>query len=151
MLIINANKNYCKGFSLAEAMLSALITSIGFVGVVALISASEKFTSRSITKQKMLLVTDQILEVMEADLANLDNYEMDLTQCSTAPSPSSELWEIKQFEWCAVLEEAIGDAGTENTRSITVTDQGADSRVVEIYLEGYDGEVFTVIKRSFDI
>ena len=148
MLIINFSKKHCKGFTLPEAMLSALLTCIGFIGVVALISASERFTLRSIAKQKMLLISDQILEVMEADITNLDNYNMDLTQCL---APSANLWDIKQFEWCTRLEQEIGAAGNNITRSITITNQGADSRSVEIYLEGFNGDVFTVIVRSFDI
>lgn len=139
----------CKGFSLIEAMVSSAIIALGFVGVFSLVAASEGFTSRAIARQKVQLIADQMLEIIGTDLTNIDSYTMNLATC-TAPT-STDQWDVRGYEWCIRLQNEIGDAGTTNTRTITVTTLTGDRRVVSIFLEGYNQTVLVVMKRIFDV
>jgi prepilin-type N-terminal cleavage/methylation domain-containing protein len=138
-----------KGFTLIEAMISSAIVAMGFVGVFTLVAASEQFTQRAIARQKVQLIADQMLEIIETDLDNIDSYSMDLSTC-TAPV-TSEQWDIRGFEWCTRLQNEIGAAGAANTRTITITNLTGDRRLVSIFLEGYNQTVLVVMKRIFDV
>jgi len=139
----------CKGFSLIEAMVSSGIIAMGFVGVFALVSASEGFTARAIARQKVQLVADQMMEIISTDLANIDSYAMDLSTC--AVPATADQWVVRGYEWCIRLQDEIGAAGTNNTRTITVTTLTGDRRVVSIFLEGHNQTVLVVMKRIFDV
>lgn len=141
--------NLSKGFTLIEAMISAGVVAMGFVGVFTLIASSEQFTKRAVARQKVQLIADQMIEIIETDLANINSYAMDLSTC-TAPTTSNQ-WDVRGYEWCIRLQNEIGPAGATNTRTITVNTITGDRRIVSIFLEGYNQSVLVVMKRIFDV
>ena len=144
-----------KGFSLIEAMISAAIMALGFVGVFTLIAASEQFTSRSIAKQKMQMIANQIVEVIESDLANIDSYTMNLNLAVCTPPATADRWVVRGFEWCTRLKNEI-DPALANVRTISittivdlVTGLPTDRRLVTIFLEGRNKSALVVMLRIF--
>ena len=149
MKYLRVNKKGSKGFSLIEAMVATAIVSIGFVGVFSLVATSEQFTMRAIAKKKMQMVADQIMDIVETDLDNIDSYAMSLTTC-TAPATADQ-WVVRGYEWCIRLQDETGDAGTANTRAITITDLGDGRKVVQIVLEGFNQKVQIIVRKAFDV
>lgn len=139
-----------KGFSLIEAMISAGIMALGFVGVFTLVAASEQFTARAIARQKMQMIANQIIEVIDSDLANIDSYTMNLnpTVCPTA-NPADKI-DVRHSEWCTRLKNEI-DPAVANTRTITVTTLAGDRKLVSIFLEGRNKSALVVMRRIFDV
>ncbi len=137
-----------KGFSLIEAMISAGIVAVGFAGVLTLVATSDKFMSRSIGKQKAQMIANQMMDIIEADNANIDSYTMDLTTC-TDPGAALDTYLIRGYEWCVRLEDELGVAGVDNNRSISVTDSGTQ-KLVTILIEGQSQRVQVFMKRLFD-
>lgn len=135
------------GFSLIEAMVTTAIMSIGFAGVFTIIATSEQFTARSIAKQKVQMIADQILDIIETDQANIDSYAMDLTTC-VVPT-TADTFEVRGYEWCIRLQNEIGAASASEIRSITVTDSGA-RKIVYVKIEGKQSRVQVVNARFFD-
>ncbi|PIR39385.1 MAG: hypothetical protein COV35_02390 [Alphaproteobacteria bacterium CG11_big_fil_rev_8_21_14_0_20_39_49] len=141
--------NKCKGFTLIEAMISAGIVAMGFVGVFTLIASSEQFTKRAVARQKVQLIADQMIEIIETDLANINSYAMDLSTCT--PPTTADQWDVRGYEWCIRLQNEIGAAGATDTRTITVDTIAGDRRIVSIFLEGYNQTILIVMKRIFDV
>lgn len=138
-----------KGFSLIEAIVSTAVVGIGFVGVYTIVATSEQLMMRSIAKEKTQMIADQILDIIETDLANIDSYEMDLETC-VDPGSSTDQYDIRGYEWCMRITNEVGAPTDNDDRSITVTTLGDGRRVVHILLESYDERVQIVMKRVFD-
>lgn len=136
-----------KGFGLMEALIATAIVGIGFVGVYSLIALSEQFTKWAIGRQKLQMTANQILEVIEGDIANIDSYNLDLTTC-TDPSPATDTYLVRSFEWCTRIQDELGAAGTTDVRSITVTVSGSN-RVVLVVLEAYGARAQIVMERTY--
>lgn len=136
------------GFSLIEAMVTTAIMSIGFAGIFTIIAASEQFMSRSIAKQKVQMIADQILDIIETDQTNIDSYAMGLSTC-TDPGTSTNQFDIRGYEWCIRLQNEIGTATATETRSISVTTSGT-RKIIYILIEGKQGKVQIVSARFFD-
>ncbi|MCE3232248.1 MAG: hypothetical protein K0R98_505 [Rickettsiaceae bacterium] len=139
-----------KGFTLIEAMVSTAIMGVGFVGVYTLIATSETLMQRSIGREKMQMIADQILDIIETDLTNIASYQMTLATC-TDPGASTSQPLIRGYEWCMRLNNEIGAAITGETRSITVTTLADGRRVVHIVLDGYNQKIQVVMDRAFNI
>lgn len=144
-----------KGFSLIEAMISAGIMALGFVGVFTLVAASEQFTARAIARQKMQMIANQIIEIIDSDLANIDSYTMNLGACVTPAT--TDRWLVRGYEWCTRLTNEIDPAGA-NIRTITVTTivdlvtgLPTDRKLVSIFLEGRNKSALVVMRRIFDV
>ncbi len=129
-------------------MISAGIMALGFVGVFTLVAASEQFTTRSIARQKMQMIANQVVEVIESDLANIDSYTMNLGAC-VAPG-TTDKWIVRGFEWCTRLQNEIDPTGA-NIRRITVTTLADGRKLVSIFLEGRNKSALVVMRRIFDV
>lgn len=130
-------------------MISAGIMALGFVGVFTLVAASEQFTARAIARQKMQMIANQMIEVIESDLTNIDSYTMNLAPCNAPATPSTR--DVRGFEWCTRLQDEIDPAGLVNIRTITVTTLAGDRKLVSIFLEGYNKSALVVLRRIFDV
>ena len=56
-------KNSKNAFTLIEALVSVVITAIGFAGVIALVSTSNEVMNKSIDKEKLKFQNTEIMEV----------------------------------------------------------------------------------------
>ena len=143
------NKHKSGGFTLIEAIVSTAIVGVGFVGVYTIVGTSEQMMMRSIAKQKAQMIADQILDVVETDLANIDSYAMTLGTC-TDPGSSTNQYDIRGFEWCTRITDEIGAPTVNDDRTIAITTLADGRKVVHILLEGYNERVQIVMKRVFD-
>ena len=152
--ILLRGKEYCKGFTLIEALVSSAVFGIGFVGVYTIVAVSEQIMVKSAQKQKVQMIADQMLDIMATDTANIDSYGMDLSAC-TVPVTTDQ-WDVRGYEWCIRLNSEIGPVTANDDRSITigsitdVTDPRLGLRTVTILLEGNNEKVQIVMKRTFD-
>ena len=137
-----------KGFGLIEAMIATAIVGIGFVGVYSMIVLSEQFTKWAIGRQKLQMTANQMLEIIEGDISNIDDYAMTLTTC-TDPAPATDTHLVRGFEWCTRMQDELGAAGTTNVRSITITTVGTKKTIL-IVLEAYNGQSQIVMERSHE-
>jgi hypothetical protein len=103
-----------------------------------------------VARQKMQMISSQILEVIESDVENLDSYDMGLGICIEPAVGETDKFDLRQYEWCARLNGEIGTIGSGETREIDITTLADDRRVVHITLEGISGEVQVVMKRTYD-
>lgn len=138
-----------KGFSLIEAIVSTAVVGVGFVGVYTIVATSEQLMVRSMAKQKVQMIADQILDIIETDTDNIDSYAGDLGTC-TDPGTSTNQYDIRSFEWCSRIANEIGAPTANDDRTIAVTTLTDGRRVVHILLEGYNERVQIVMKRVFD-
>jgi len=148
MLWFSKKRQSEKGFSLIESLLATAIVGIGFVGVYSLVALSEQFTKWAISRQKLQLTANQILDVIEGDLANIDNYNLTLTTC-TDPGATTTVSLLRSFEWCTVMSNEVGAAGATNVRSITITTPAIGQRNVLIQLEGHNGRAQIIMERTY--
>lgn len=130
-------------------MVATAIIGVGFVGTVTLVATSEQITVRAIAKQKMQLIADQMLEIIESDLPNIDNYSMNLTNCVDPGAGASQPL-TRGYEWCNRMQNEVGAAGAGNTRSITITTLDDGRKVVHIILEAYGQQAQIFMKRVFE-
>ncbi len=136
------------GFSLIEAMIATGVVAIGFVGVYSLVVLSEQFTKWAIARQKLQMQASQMMEIMEADISNIDNYNLDLTNC-VDPGAVTTTYLVRGYEWCTRMQDEVG-AANGDTRSITITDTGDGKRSINILLEAYGGQAQIVMERVFN-
>ena len=139
------------GFSLIESLIATAIVGIGFVGIYSLIVLSEQFTKWAIARQKLQITANQILEVIEGDIANIDSYDMPsaLMTC-VDPGAATDTYLTRSFEWCTRMSDELGDAGATDTRTISITTVGSKKTVL-IVLEAYSGQAQIVMERSYGI
>lgn len=139
---------HAKGFSLIESLIATAIVGIGFVGVYSLVVLSEQFTKWAIARQKLQMYANQMLEVIEADVTNIDNYGLTLQTC-TNPSPATTTSLVRGFEWCIRMNTELGAAGTTDVRTITVTSLGGNRRSVVIRLEAYSARAQVIMEKVY--
>lgn len=139
--------NSNQGFSLLEALIATAIMGIGFVGVYTLAATAELSLRNSVTRQKLQMQADQILEVIESDLTNIDQYNMSLKAC-VAPD-GTETYKVRRYEWCQRLTGEVGAAATNDTRSVAITTLADGRKVVSIVLESNNGGIQIVMKRVY--
>ncbi len=138
------------GFTLIEALIATAIMGIALAGIFALIGAAGVNTDRAEARQYLQQLAGQMTEVLEADIANIDQYGLDLTDCS-APGSSPTFAQTKRWQWCMQMASHVATAQVGETRQITVTDPGDNTRIVEILLESHGGQVQIVMKRLFEV
>ncbi len=138
------------GFSLIESLIATAIVGIGFVGVYSLVVLSEQFTKWAIARQKLQMIANQIIEVIDSDTSNIANYSINLATC-VDPGAATDVYLLRGYEWCIRMEDELGTAGATDTRAITIT---ADSPVagktsILIVLEAYGAKAQIIMQRTY--
>jgi hypothetical protein len=131
-------------------MMATAIAGVGFIGTYTLVATSEVVTTRSIGRQKMQMIADQMFDIIDTDTANIDSYAMTLTTCIDPGAGASQAL-TRGYEWCLRLNNEIGATVTGETRSITITTLADGSKVVHIVLDGYNSKIQVVMNRAFNI
>lgn len=138
-----------QGFSLIEAMVSTLIISIAFAGIYTIAIFSSKTLNSSADRQRLQLIANQMMEVIESDLGDIDNYDLDFTTCTPPDSGETEDYHQYRYRWCRMLNDKVGNPATGDQREISVTN-ASDGKLVHISLESRNGETKIVMKRVFN-
>jgi Tfp pilus assembly protein PilV len=146
---IGIGKNY-QGLTLIEALLATALLGIGFSGVYTMTAVASKSADLTIARQEMQLQANQILDLIESDLSNIDQYIMTLETCVAPDQGDTEKYQLRKYEWCSRLAGEVGVATASDTRSINVTTLADGRKVVHIILEAKSGNVQIVMKRVFD-
>lgn len=131
-------------------MVSSLIVALGFVGVFTMMSVSTNAMNNAMLRQKLMVQADQMLDVIETDLANIDSYGMDFAACNPPAQDETERWHVKRYEWCRRLNDEVGLPRPGETRSIIVTDQGGGVRRVSIELGAGGNQIQVLVRRNYD-
>ena len=115
-------KDYKEAFTLIEALISVAISAIGFAGVMALVSTSNTVMNDTIDKEKLKFQNTEILEALNADQANIMDYNgIDLSNCSqitVAAGKDEQLLNLQK--WCNKLQGEVGSKRTQDRRIIRV-------------------------------
>jgi hypothetical protein len=130
-------------------MVATAILGVAFVGVYTLVMLAERSMRNAIAKEKLQIVANQILEVIESDLTNVDSYNLNLKVC-TAPGASPQTYQTRSYEWCRRLNGEVGAAVAAETRSISVTTWANGQKVVSIILQAKNAAVEVIMKRAYD-
>ncbi len=140
------------GFTLVEALVATVIIGIGFAGTYTLTGIVKNSMQKAVIKQEMQLQANQILDLIETDLSNVDLYHnINLSNC-TAPLPEdTEKYQLRPYDWCLRLNDKVGPATVNDTRSLEVTTLADGCKVVHIVLEGSDGTIQIVMKRAYEL
>lgn len=147
------NRKGENGFTLLEAMLATVIVGVGFVSIFSLTVFSERSLHTTVQKEKLELIANQMMEVIEADLDNFTLYDVDLTDnnvCINAAAADQNIIRNARInEWCQRIADEISLSGT-NVRDINAFVDPVDgTRILNIVLEAKNGEAQVVINRSF--
>ena len=137
-----------KGFSLIESMIATLIMAIAFTGVYTLSAFSSQTLTNSTNRQKMQLVANQMIEVIDGDYDNILMYDLDFTTCSAPGSGVTDSWEVNRYKWCRMLDDFLGTTNTGDVREIDVVTT-TDGIVVNITLESKNGEAIVALKKLY--
>jgi prepilin-type N-terminal cleavage/methylation domain-containing protein len=147
-----------RGFSLIESIVATAIISIGFIGVYSMVALSEQFTKWAMARQKLQLYANQMLDVIEADISNnsatptyITNYgTVNLTNC-TDPAPATATYLVRSYEWCTRMNANVAPATAGDIRSITVTQNPANSTEywVLIRLEAYGAKAQIIMAKTY--
>lgn len=144
---LTENKKSQAGFGMLEAILASAIVGIGFAAVFTIVAYTEKSIRKSVHKQKLQLLANQIASVMEIDDDNIADYSgMDLSSCGSTAA-GGELYQIKQFEWCHRLDKEAGPVATGDERMITVN-QDTGISLIQIRLSMNGGDISVVVNKS---
>jgi len=142
-------------FTLIEALVSVAIMAIGFAGVYALVSTSNRVLSDSIDREKLNFQAGEIIESLHADQANILEYNgKDLSKCSNLKAKKGmddQLARLKK--WCEKVKGEIGDKRSQDRRLIRVEKKKVGQKyvyVVSIDLAGKDGKKTVFMKRVFN-
>jgi type IV pilus assembly protein PilV len=142
-------------FTLIEALVSVAIMAIGFAGVYALVSTSNRILGDSIDREKLNFQASEIIESLHADQANILEYNgKDLSKCSnlkTKKGMDDQLARLKK--WCEKVKGEIGDKRSQDRRRIRVEKKQVGQKyvyVVSIDLAGKDGKKTVFMKRVFN-
>lgn len=149
MLLDKRNKANLSGFSLIEAMISTMIIGVSFAGIYSIAIFSANNLNTSSDRQKLQLVADQIMEVIESDVSNIDFYDMDFTTCNAPNSGETEDYHQYRYKWCRMLNDSLGNPATGDEREISVSTT-SDGKLVHIKLESRNAETSVVMKRIFN-
>ena len=111
---------------------------------------SERSMRESIYKQKLQMIANQMLEVIEGDKANIDQYNGLIMDSCTDPGIGAATYLSRQYEWCQRLDDEVGNGLTNDDRVITITTLADGRRVAHILLEANNESVQIVMKRTYD-
>jgi len=147
--------NAKKAFTLIEALVSVVILAIGFAGVYALVSTSNRVMSDSIDKEKLKFQNTEIIESLHADQANILEYNgKDLSSCNSIKTSKDKEEQLKRLKaWCEKLQGEVGDKRSQDKRIIRVVKQKVGENyvyVVSIELSGKSDKKSVFMKRIFN-
>jgi len=144
-----------QAFTLIEALVSVAIMAIGFAGVYALVSTSNRILGDSIDREKLNFQASEIIESLHADQANILEYNgKDLSKCAslkTKKGKENQLTRLKS--WCQKLQGEVGDKRSQDKRRIRVVKKKVGQKyvyVVSIDLSGKDNKKTVFMKRVFN-
>lgn len=143
------NRKSNKGFSLIEAMVATAIIGIAFTGVFSMTIYSADTLQSAAKRQKLQIIANQIMEVIESDFASVDNYNLDFTTCVAPTSEQTQNYHVNRYKWCRMINAVLGQPRAGDVRSITVTTSGT-ARIVNVTLQGISGSPEVVLKRIYE-
>ena len=144
-----------QAFTLIEALVSVAIMAIGFAGVYALVSNSNRILGDSIDREKLNFQASEIIESLHADQANILEYNgKDLSNCSAIKVKKGKENQLTRLKaWCKKLQGEIGDKRTQDKRRIRVVKKKVGQKhvyVVSIDLSGKDNKKTVFMKKVFN-
>jgi type II secretory pathway component PulJ len=147
-------KNYKEAFTLIEALISVAISAIGFAGVMALVSTSNTVMNDTIDKEKLKFQNTEILEALNADQANIMDYNgKDLSNCTQIVAPSGKDDQIAiLMKWCNKLQGEVGSKRTQDKRIIRVEKKKVGQSnvyIVSLELNAKNNKKSVYMKRVF--
>jgi Tfp pilus assembly protein PilV len=147
-------KNYKEAFTLIEALISVAISAIGFAGVMALVSTSNTVMNDTIDKEKLKFQNTEILEALNADQANIMDYNgKDLSNCTQIVSPVGKDEQLLNLQkWCNKLQGEVGSKRTQDKRIIRVEKKKVGQSnvyIVSLELNAKNNKKSVYMKRVF--
>ena len=144
-----------QAFTLIEALVSVAIMAIGFAGVYALVSTSNRILGDSIDREKLNFQASEIIESLHADQANILEYNgKDLSKCATLKTKKGKEDQLTRLKsWCQKLQGEVGDKRSQDKRRIRVVKKKVGQKyvyVVSIDLSGKDNKKTVFMKRVFN-
>lgn len=137
------------GFSLIEAMVATMLTSIAFVGVFTITGFTAKQLKNSEDRQKLQIVANQIFEIIDSDTSNITSYNLNLATCTTPTSGETRKYILRPYEWCTRMNNDLGSAQSADIRTITVTISGSE-KIVTVNLTSKNAANKVIIKRTYN-
>jgi len=144
-----------QAFTLIEALVSVAIMAIGFAGVYALVSTSNRILGDSIDREKLNFQASEIIESLHADQANILEYNgKDLSKCASLKTKKGKEDQLTRLKsWCQKLQGEVGDKRSQDKRRIRVVKKKVGQKyvyVVSIDLSGKDNKKTVFMKRVFN-
>ena len=144
-----------QAFTLIEALVSVAIMAIGFAGVYALVSTSNRILGDSIDREKLNFQASEIIESLHADQANILEYNgKDLSKCASLKTKKGKEDQLTRLKaWCKKLQGEVGDKRSQDKRRIRVVKKKVGQKyvyVVSIDLSGKDNKKTVFMKRVFN-
>ena len=144
-----------QAFTLIEALVSVAMMAIGFAGVYALVSTSNRILGDSIDREKLNFQASEIIESLHADQANILEYNgKDLSKCASLKTKKGKEDQLTRLKaWCTKLQGEVGDKRTQDKRRIRVVKKKVGQKyvyVVSIDLSGKDNKKTVFMKRVFN-
>ncbi len=143
------NKKLNSGFSLIEAMVATAIIGIAFTGVFSLTIYSADTLQSAAKRQKMQIVANQIMEVIENDFANISHYNLSFTTCAAPTSGQTQNYHVNRYKWCRMLNDMLGTPRVGDVRSVAVVTTGTSNKVT-VTLQGVGRQPEIVLKRVYE-
>jgi len=135
--------------------MSVAIMAIGFAGVYALVSTSNRVLSDSIDREKLNFQASEIIESLHADQANiLEYHNKDLSNCSglkVKKGKDNQLEKLKR--WCNKVQGEVGQKRSQDKRRIRVEKKQVGQKyvyVVSVDLSGKDSKKTVFMKKVFN-
>tara|TARA_B100000795_G_scaffold266709_1_gene250357 strand:- start:2650 stop:3105 length:456 start_codon:yes stop_codon:yes gene_type:complete len=147
-------KNYKDAFTLIEALISVAIAAIGFAGVMALVSTSNNVMNDTIDKEKLKFQNTEILEALNADQANIMDYNgKDLSNCTQITVAVNKDEQLKSLQkWCNKLQGEVGSKRSQDKRIIRVEKKKVGKSnvyIVSLELNAKNNKKSVYMKRVF--
>ena len=143
-----------KAFTLIEALVSVAITAIGFAGVYALVTVSNGVMSDTIDKEKLKYQNTEIIESLNADQANIMEYNgKDLSNCSSITTGKGKDEQLRRLKnWCNKIKGEVGDKRVQDKRIIHVEKKQVGQNnvyIVSLELNAKSNKKSVFMKRVF--
>jgi type IV pilus assembly protein PilV len=110
-----------RGVGLIEVLVAVLILSIGLLGIAMVQTRSLSGNNGSMTRASAVIASYSILDAMRTDRANAVagsyNGTVDAAAC---PTTNGTLAQTTLSDWCAMLRDTFGAAGTAPTGKVEV-------------------------------
>jgi len=135
--------------------MSVAIMAIGFAGVYALVSTSNRVLSDSLDREKLNFQASEIIESLYADQANILEYNgKDLSKCTSLKTKKGKEEQLTRLKaWCKKLQGEVGNKRAQDRRRIRVVKKKVGQKyvyVVSIDLSGKDNKKTVFMKRVFN-